>query len=66
MTDQKKPEVLADDELETATGGFGSWGEPVGTFDGQRKKANGFGSWGTTGSTLKQPGTNMDAVNEDE
>ena len=39
MTDQKKPEGVADEYLETAQGGFGSWSEAVGTLKKDEPKS---------------------------
>lgn len=68
MADQKKPETVADDDLENAQGGFGTWATTSTTGVKQaRKDGDGFGTWGTATTTgLKQPGTNMEVVNEDE
>ena len=64
MTDQKKPEALADEELEGAQGGL--LGTIMGTQAPQQPGA-GVGSLGTsTTFSLKQPTTRMEEENPDE
>jgi hypothetical protein len=65
MTDQKKPEELKDDDLDAAQGGFIAFGEES-TGLKRKRKQDGFISYGEPVGTLKQPGTNMEVVNEDE
>ena len=66
MTDQKKPETVEDDDLDTAQGGFATWGTTTSHVKAKQKQGDGFGTWGTTTTHLKQPGKNMEVVNEDE
>ena len=65
MAYQKKPEKIADEDLEGAQGG-----NPLYFNENLKvapKEGDGFASWGTaTTTSLKKPGTNMEVVNEDE
>jgi hypothetical protein len=63
MTDQKKPEDLKDDDLDAAQGGFIAYGSEG---SGLKRKRDGLIAFGEPVGTLKQPGTNMEVVNEDE
>ena len=71
MTDQKKPEIIDEEDLDAVQGAAGkarfaefSVMKPVDNTS--TSQGDGFGSWGTTSTFLMQPGTNMEVVNEDE
>ena len=68
MTDQKKPETIEDEALESVQGGFGTWATTSTTgVTTKAKPGDGFGTWGTATTTgIQQPGANMEVVNEDE
>jgi hypothetical protein len=67
MTDQNKPEEVKDEDLDAAQGGFITFGTETTTLKSTRKrKQDGFITYGEPVGTLKQPGTNMEVVNEDE
>ena len=46
MTDQKKPETIADEDLDTAQGGFASWGTGTLQVNAKQKKGDGFITFG--------------------
>ena len=75
MTDQKKPETIADEDLDTVQGASGGGGGKARLGDlkfvkyvdtTESSRGDGFIAFGTEGTGLKQPGTNMEVVNEDE
>ena len=56
MTEQKKPEKIADEDLDAAQGGFGTWGTTTSHVVEGQKKGDGFGTWGTATTTGAQLG----------
>ena len=65
MTDTKKPEAIADEDLDGVQGAGTKheFRERVSFSYGSAAHVNAGGGWD---HTLKQPGRNMEVVNEDE
>ena len=71
MTDQKKPEIIDEEDLDAVQGAAGK-----ARFDEisvmkqvdntSTSQGDGFGSWCTGTLNLKQPGTRMEEENPDE
>ena len=71
MTDQKKPEIIDEEDLDAVQGAagkarFAEFSVMKQVDNTSTSQGDGFITMGAETTTLKQPRTNMEVVNEDE